>query len=338
MSTYKIALNFEDGVTRFIDCKDSETVADAAYRQKINVPIDCRDGACGACKSSCESGEFDMGSNYIDDALTEEELKQGFVLTCQMRPKSDLVIGIPASSAVCKTAQTSLTTTIKDVRLVSDSTITLTVAGDDIQKLSFLPGQYANLQVPGTEAHRAYSFSSMPKDGEVSFLIRNVPGGLMSSYLTGSAKPGDTLVMNGPKGSFYLRDIVRPVLMLAGGTGLAPFTAMLDKIAAAGGSPFPVHLIYGVNNDTDLVDIDKLEAFAQSMPNFTYALVVVDPNSAQPKKGYVTNHLEAGQLHDGEVDIYLCGPPPMVEAVNQYLRDQGVKPVSFHYEKFAASA
>ena len=313
-------------------------MADAAYRQKINVPIDCRDGACGACKSSCESGSFDMGSNYIDDALTEEELKQGFVLTCQMRPKSDLVIGIPASSAVCKTAQTSLNTTIQDVRLVSDSTIALTVAGDDIAKLSFLPGQYANLQVPGTDAHRAYSFSSMPKDNAVSFLIRNVPGGLMSSYLTGSAKPGDTLVMNGPKGSFYLRDIVRPVLMLAGGTGLAPFTAMLDKIAAAGGSPFPVHLIYGVNTDTDLVDIDKLQAFAQAMPNFSYALVVVDANSAQPKKGYVTNHLEAGQLNDGEVDIYLCGPPPMVEAVNQYLRDQGVKPASFHYEKFAASA
>ena len=338
MPTYKIALNFEDGVTRFIDCKDSETVADAAYRQKINVPIDCRDGACGACKSSCESGQFDMGSNYIDDALTEEELQQGFVLTCQMRPKSDLVIGIPASSAVCKTAQTSLNTTIQDVRLVSDSTIALTVAGDDIAKLSFLPGQYANLQVPGTDAHRAYSFSSMPKDNAVSFLIRNVPGGLMSSYLTGSAKPGDTLVMNGPKGSFYLRDIIRPVLMLAGGTGLAPFTAMLDKIAAAGGSPFPVHLIYGVNTDTDLVDIDKLQAFAQAMPNFSYALVVVDANSAQPKKGYVTNHLEAGQLNDGEVDIYLCGPPPMVEAVNQYLRDQGVKPASFHYEKFAASA
>ncbi|MEY5099249.1 MAG: hypothetical protein RJA36_1968 [Pseudomonadota bacterium] len=338
MSTYKIALNFEDGVTRFIDCKDSETVADAAYRQKINVPIDCRDGACGACKSSCESGEFDMGSNYIDDALTEEELQQGFVLTCQMRPKSDCVVRIPASSAVCKTGETSLTTTIKDVCLVSDSTISLTVAGDDIAKLSFLPGQYANLQVPGTSAHRAYSFSSMPKDNAVSFLIRNVPGGLMSGFLTGQAKVGDTLVMNGPKGSFYLRDIARPVLMLAGGTGLAPFTAMLDKIAAAGGSPFPVHLIYGVNNDTDLVDIDKLEAFAKALPNFSYALVVVDPNSAQPKKGYVTNHLEDGQLYDGEVDIYLCGPPPMVEAVNHYLRDKGVKPASFHYEKFAASA
>ena len=336
--TFKIALNFEDGVTRFIDCKDNETVADAAYRQKINVPIDCRDGACGACKSSCESGEFDMGSNYIDDALTEDELKAGFVLTCQMRPKSDCVVSIPASSSVCKTAQVSMKTSIKSVKLVSDSTIALTIAGDDIAKLSFLPGQYANLQVPGSDAHRAYSFSSMPQDGEVSFLIRNVPGGLMSGYLTGSAKAGDEIVMNGPKGSFYLRDIVRPVLMLAGGTGLAPFTAMLDKIVAAGGSPFPVHLIYGVNNDTDLVDIDKLEAFAQALPNFSYALVVVDPNSAQPKKGYVTNHLEDGQLNAGEVDIYLCGPPPMVEAVNQYLRDKGVKPASFHYEKFAASA
>lgn len=336
--TFKIALNFEDGVTRFIDCKDNETVADAAYRQKINVPIDCRDGACGACKSSCESGEFDMGSNYIDDALTEDELKAGFVLTCQMRPKSDCVVSIPASSSVCKTAQVSMKTSIKSVKLVSDSTIALTIAGDDIAKLSFLPGQYANLQVPGTDAHRAYSFSSMPRDGEVSFLIRNVPGGLMSGYLTGSAKAGDEIVMNGPKGSFYLRDIVRPVLMLAGGTGLAPFTAMLDKIVASGGSPFPVHLIYGVNNDTDLVDIDKLEAFAQALPNFSYALVVVDPNSAQPKKGYVTNHLEDGQLNAGEVDIYLCGPPPMVEAVNQYLRDKGVKPASFHYEKFAASA
>ena len=336
--TFKIALNFEDGVTRFIDCKDNETVADAAYRQKINVPIDCRDGACGACKSSCESGEFDMGSNYIDDALTEDELKAGFVLTCQMRPKSDCVVSIPASSSVCKTAQVSMKTSIKSVKLVSDSTIALTIAGDDIAKLSFLPGQYANLQVPGTDAHRAYSFSSMPRDGEVSFLIRNVPGGLMSGYLTGSAKAGDEIVMNGPKGSFYLRDIVRPVLMLAGGTGLAPFTAMLDKIVAAGGSPFPVHLIYGVNNDTDLVDINKLEAFAQALPNFSYALVVVDPNSAQPRKGYVTNHLEDGQLNAGEVDIYLCGPPPMVEAVNQYLRDKGVKPASFHYEKFAASA
>ena len=334
--TFKIALNFEDGVTRFIDCKPTETVADAAYRQKINVPIDCRDGACGACKASCESGEFKMGT-YIDDALSEAEFAEGFILTCQMYPKSDCVVRIPASSDVCKIRQANFPATITDLRQLSDSTISLTLQGDALAKLHFLPGQYANLQVPGTDQHRAYSFSSMPNDNAVSFLIRNVPGGLMSGFLRDNAKTGETMTLAGPLGSFYLRDIQRPVLMLAGGTGLAPFLAMLDKVVASGGSSHPIHLIYGVNTDTDLVELDKLAAFAAALPNFSYALVVVAADSAQPRKGYVTQHIEPAQLNDGDVDIYLCGPPPMVEAVAQNLRERAIQPASFHYEKFAAS-
>lgn len=334
--TYKIALNFEDGVTRFIDCKPNETVADAAYRQSINVPIDCRDGACGACKCSCESGDFRMG-DYIEDALSDAEASAGYVLTCQMVPQSDCVVRVPASSQVCKTKQQAFSATITDVRQLSDSTIGLTLAGDALGKLSFLPGQYANLTIPGTSLHRAYSFSSMPKDGRVSFLIRNVPGGAMSGFLREQAKVGDTISMAGPFGSFYARDIRRPVLMLAGGTGLAPFLAMLDRIAAAGGSPHPIHLIYGVNKDTDLVELDKLEAYAVALPNFTFATVVVDEASTHPRKGYVTNHLEPAQLNNGDVDVYLCGPPPMVEAVANNLRERNIQPASFHYEKFAAS-
>ena len=89
--TYKIALNFEDGVTRFIDCNATETVADAAYRQGVNVPIDCRDGACGACKCKAESGQYELGF-YIDDAMSEEEAKLGYVLTCQSHPTSGRVV------------------------------------------------------------------------------------------------------------------------------------------------------------------------------------------------------------------------------------------------------
>ncbi len=334
--TYKIALNFEDGVTRFIDCKPTETVADAAYRQSINVPIDCRDGACGACKCSCESGSFRLG-DYIEDALSQTEADAGMVLTCQMYPQGDCVVRVPASSEVCKTKQASFSATIDDLQQLSDSTISLTLSGDALAKLAFLPGQYANLNVPGTPQHRAYSYSSMPKDGKVSFLIRNVPGGLMSGYLREQAKAGDAITMAGPLGSFYLREIKRPVLMLAGGTGLAPFLAMLDKVVADGGSSHPIHLIYGVNTDTDLVELDKLAACAAALPNFTYALVVVAADSAQPKKGYVTQHIEPAQLNDGDVDIYLCGPPPMVEAVANNLRERAIQPASFHYEKFAAS-
>lgn len=335
--THQIALTFEDGVTRFIDASPGETVADAAYRQGINIPLDCRDGACGTCKCLAEAGRYDLGQDYIEDALSEEEAARGYVLTCQMRAASDCVVRVPASSDLCKTQQASFEAAISEVRQLSDSTIALSIKGESLVRLAFLPGQYVNLKVPGSEQSRAYSFSSLQKGGEVSFLIRNVPGGLMSSFLTGLAKAGDQLTLAGPLGSFYLRDIRRPLLLLAGGTGLAPFTAMLEKIAEQG-SEHPLHLIYGVTHDFDLVELDKLEAFAARIPNFTFSACVASPDSSYPQKGYVTEHIEPGHLNEGDVDIYLCGPPPMVEAVSRFIREQGVQPANFYYEKFAASA
>lgn len=335
--SYQIALNFEDGVTRFIEATGHETVADAAYRQGINIPLDCRDGACGTCKCKAESGRYDLGDNFIEDALSEDEVAEGYVLTCQMRAESDCVIRIPASSQLCKTEQASFEAAISDVRQLSASTIALSIKGEALSRLAFLPGQYVNLKVPGSEQSRAYSFSSLQKDGEVSFLIRNVPGGLMSSFLTNLAKAGDSMTLAGPLGSFYLRPIQRPLLLLAGGTGLAPFTAMLEKIAEQG-SEHPLHLIYGVTNDFDLVELDRLQALAARIPNFTFSACVANPDSQYPHKGYVTQHIEPRHLNDGDVDVYLCGPPPMVEAVSQYVREQGITPANFYYEKFAAAA
>jgi len=335
--SHKIALNFEDGVTRFIVATASETVADAAYRQGINIPLDCRDGACGTCKCFAEAGEYELGEDYIDDALTAEEAGEGFVLTCQMRVKSDCVVSIPASSDVCKTQQSTYEGAIQEVRRLSDSTLSLSIQGDALADLTFLPGQYVNLQVPGSNQTRAYSFSSVKKEGRVSFLIRNVPGGLMSQFLTELAKVGDHMSLAGPLGSFYLRPIKRPLLMLAGGTGLAPFTAMLETIAEQG-SDHPLHLIYGVTNDFDLVELDRLEALTASIPNFTFSACVANPQSEWPQRGYVTQHIAPEHLNGGDVDIYLCGPPPMVEAVSHYIREQGISPANFYYEKFAASA
>jgi benzoate/toluate 1,2-dioxygenase reductase subunit len=332
---HRIALNFEDGVTRFIEARPDELVADAAYRAGLNIPLDCRDGACGTCKCHCESGNYTLGS-YIDDALTEEEAVERHVLTCQMKAKSDCVLRIPASSTVCKVRVGSMSAEIASVRQLSSSSIGFSLKLKDPDGMHYLPGQYVNVSVPGTTQARSYSFSSMLRDGVVQFLVRNIPGGLMSSYLAERAKIGDTITIAGPIGSFYLRDLTRPVLFLAGGTGLAPFLAMLEELERATPNQ-PIHMVYGVTNDADLVEVGTLEAYAARIPAFTFTTVVAAPDSAHPQKGYVTHHLPETALNGGDVDVYLCGPPPMVDAVRTYLHDRRIVPTSFHYEKFSPS-
>jgi benzoate/toluate 1,2-dioxygenase reductase subunit len=333
---YRIALNFEDGATRFIDCNAGEKVLDAAFRQKINLPMDCSDGVCGTCKCRCEQGIYELGDDYIDDALTRDEAEEGLVLTCQMQVSSDCVIAVPVPSSACKVAPAVHGGAVSGVELVSDSTIILRLRPDDPAGLRFLPGQYVNLTVPGTDRHRAYSFSSKPGAAEASFLIRNIPGGLMSDWLVGQASPGTRMTFVGPQGSFFLRTVDRPTIMLAGGTGLAPILSMLEVLADAGTNQ-PLHLIYGVTRDGDLVEIERIEALAARLPTMTWAACVADTGTGYPLKGYVTAHLRDDHLNAGDCDIYLCGPPPMVEAVRTFLRDKGVEPTHFHYEKFAPS-
>ncbi|WP_168793413.1 benzoate 1,2-dioxygenase electron transfer component BenC [Paraburkholderia aromaticivorans] len=335
MSSYNIALNFEDGVTRFVTCKAGEKVLDAAFRAKINLPMDCSDGVCGTCKCRAESGSYDLGDDYIEDALTEDEKEGGLVLTCQMVPESDCVIAVPASSTACKTEQSKFAATVSKVEAHNDAAIVLEL---DVEAAApvFLPGQYVNIDVPGSGQHRSYSFSSAPGESKISFLIKKISGGVMSTWLE-SAQAGNKVELTGPLGSFYLRAVERPLLFLAGGTGLAPFLSMLEVLARTN-SQQKVHLIYGVTRDLDLVQVDAIETYVAKLPNFTYSTVVADTESTHPRKGWVTQHMPAEAVNDGDVDVYLCGPPPMVDAVRKHFDDNGVKPNSFHYEKFTANA
>ncbi|PXW23102.1 benzoate 1,2-dioxygenase electron transfer component BenC [Paraburkholderia caballeronis] len=335
MSGYKVALNFEDGVTRFIECNVGEKVLDAAFRARINLPMDCSDGVCGTCKCRAESGRYDLGDDYIEDALSEDEKDSGLVLTCQMVPQSDCVIAVPASSAVCKTGQSKVAATVAKVEPHNDAAVVLELDVDGDAPV-FLPGQYVNIDVPGSGQHRSYSFSSAPGEAKLGFLIKKIPGGVMSTWLE-AAQPGAKLELVGPLGSFYLRGVERPLLFLAGGTGLAPFLSMLEALARAN-SQQKVHLVYGVTRDLDLVLVEAIDAYTAKLPNFSYGTVVADAASSHPRKGWVTQHIPADALNDGDVDVYLCGPPPMVDAVRKYFDDEGVKPNSFHYEKFTPNA
>lgn len=334
VATHQVALSFEDGVTRFITCRPDQTVADASYRQRINIPLDCRDGACGTCKALCESGEYDGGA-YISDALSDDEAAAGFVLPCSMKPRSDLVLQIASTSEIAKTRAATYTGTLVGLERLSPTTVEIAVDIPNRGDLAFLPGQYVNIAVPGTDVTRSYSFSNAPHEERLTFLVKLSPGGVMSDYLAHRAAVGDELTFTGPNGSFFLREAERPVLLLAGGTGLAPVLSMLRKLRADG-SDRRAHLVYGVSTDDDLVALDQIEAVAAELgASFTWDHCVADPASTAANKGYVTSLLGPQHLHGGDVAIYLCGPPPMVEAVRGHVADAGIEPTGFYYEKFA---
>lgn len=329
--THSIALSFEDGVTRFITCREDQTVADASYRQRINIPLDCRDGACGTCKALCESGSYD-GGTYIEDALAPDEAAAGYVLPCSMKPRSDIVLQIATTSDVAKTDAATYTGTLAQLDRLSDTTVQIGVDIPNRSELAFLPGQYVNIAVPGTDHQRSYSFSNAPEEKRLTFLIKLTRGGAMSDYLTQRAAVGDTVSFTGPNGSFFLRETERPVLLLAGGTGLAPVLSMLKTLR---GSSRTVHLVYGVSTDEDLVGLDEIERIGSDIGDFSWDHCVSDPASSARHKGYVTALIEPKHLNDGDVAVYLCGPPPMVESVRAHMATVGVEPTGFYYEKFA---
>src|SRR5699024_6979856 len=143
----EVALSFEDGVTKIVKVNPMETVMEAAFKARINLPSDCRDGACGTCKSFCVSGDFEPG-DFIDEAMTEDELDDGYILTCQAEPESDLVIDVPTTSDVAKTSAADFEGEISELTHHSDTTVSFSVALDNPEDLAFLPGQYMNISVP----------------------------------------------------------------------------------------------------------------------------------------------------------------------------------------------
>lgn len=332
-ATHSVALSFEDGVTRFITCTEDQTVTDASYRARINIPMDCRDGVCGTCKAVCESGEFDKGS-FLEDALSPGEEAEGYVLTCQMKPRSDLVLQIASTSAVAKTRAATHRGTVTGLDRLSPTTVAVTIEIENRDTLAFLPGQYVNIAVPGTPESRSYSFSNGPTEDALTFLVKLTDGGVMSTYLDERAEVGDDITFTGPHGSFFLRESGAPLLLLAGGTGLAPILSILRTLAATD-SARPVHLLYGATTDDDVVELATIEALASTNENLTWDYCVADRNTTAKHQGYVTSLMGPEHLHDGAAAVYLCGPPAMVDAVRGHLSDNAIEHGGFYFEKFA---
>ena len=205
--------------------------------------------------------------------------------------------------------------------------------------LSFLPGQYVHLSVPGTDEHRSYSFANPPsQQGSFTFYIKILERGAMSQYLSTRAAPGDEIDVTGPFGRFYLRPVDCPVLMVAGGTGLAPMLSMLDTMVDEGETAEPVRLLYGANGADELFALDALADYAAKGLTVTTETCVVDgAGSWSGATGHVTSLLGREMLNGGNCRVYLCGPPPMIDAAESWLAAQSFDLSRVHAEKFVAS-
>jgi benzoate/toluate 1,2-dioxygenase reductase subunit len=162
--------------------------------------------------------------------------------------------------------------------------------------------------------------------------------GAMSDYLSQRAQPGDEMTVTGPFGRFYLRPMDRPILMVAGGTGLAPMLSILDTLIANGETDRPIRLLYGANAADELFAFNQLEKYVADGLDLTTELCVVEPAEGRDAAtGHVTDLLRVDLMNGGDCRVYLCGPPPMIDAAEAWLTKNGHDPSLVHAEKFVPS-
>ena len=334
---HHISLTTRDGQELRFTCSSDETLLDAAQAANIGLPAQCRQGSCGACHATVTKGEYAHGPHNAD-AL---QGGTGQVLLCVTKAQSDLQVALPIdhSRILFQTIPTRQAT-IRAIDTIAEQTVRLELELEPDDQLGnaaqFEPGQFMEVFVPGTQETRAYSLSNVGNwDGTLEFLIRLRPGGAFSSFLT-QAQMGTALTVRGPQGAFGLdAHSLRPRWFVAGGTGLAPLLSMLRRMAEWQ-ETMPARLFFGVNHETELFAQDILQDLQAQLPNLQVDYCVWKPQG--PWQGFTGSPADALREALGQggeqPDLYLCGPPALLNAVENIAIAAGLPPSQIFSERF----
>lgn len=309
----------------------NETLLQAALRQGVEIPYSCRVGGCATCKCKLVEGQVKQltETSYL---LSDADLDSGMILACQSVPLSDVRIEVDLSSLAQRRRVTGRV--IAQQRLTHDITrLRVQLA----QGLSYQAGQYAEISVgalPGV--WRSYSFAApCGPDAQVEFLVRKVPGGAFSSAINDQDMLDQSVQIDGPLGDFRLRPADAPLLLVAGGSGLAPVLAIL-KDALAQGLTRPTTLLFGARTADDLYALDEIQDIArQWRASFSFVPVLSEAQRDarwSGERGLVTDKL-ADLLVPG-AHAYLCGPPGMIDAAAALLSQHGMPREHVHADRF----
>jgi len=330
-----ITLQFEDGDRVAVPARTGETVLAAARRAGLPLSSDCEVGDCQTCRATCISGEIGY-DELATVSLNQSEIDAGEILPCVASAATDVEIRVPYERGKLIAAK-PFSIKVQEIRRLSASVVRLTADVLGLSSLKFLPGQYVHLRVPGTSEWRSYSMANAPGEKRaLEFLVRVLDDGVMSRYLSERAAPGDVMQCRGPQGTFYLRNGARPILMIAGGTGVAPMMSMLRQMIATG-EKRAITLCFGVNEDKDLFLLEELADVASVLPEFNLRLAVAQGTSrAGARPGFVTDLIASEGLADTE--IYVCGPPAVIDRARDIVLSQTAHPALIFSERFIQSA
>lgn len=308
-----------------ISVQPEENILSAALRQGIDFPHSCRVGGCATCKCQLVEGKVKelTETGYL---LSDEELDQGYILACQSIPKTDVTIRVDNKDTIYGT--------VVGQKIMNGDICEISVQLE--RAIDYKAGQYASLSIEGMDAERNYSFSVAPNQkGLVRFLVRKVPGGKLSNYIYDNNLVGKKAKVKGPFGDFYLRDSKDPILMIAGGSGLAPILAMLEQ-GISDGIKRSVTFLFGARTKKDLYKVKEIEEIQKAWKGaFTFIPILSEEpekSSWKGERGLVTKKIKDVLTHSTE--SYLCGPPVMVDAATKEITDRGINKKRVFADRF----
>jgi propane monooxygenase reductase component len=328
-----------------MEADEDETVLNAAFRQGIMLMHGCKEGQCSACKSFLLDGDVDL-DKYSTFALPDFEEAEGWTLLCRAHAYSDLEVELinydeealhgGAPPRTVRTAVTAIEPLTHDISR-------LCVKVDDADPFPFRPGQYVDIRIPDGDGdeHRSFSMANLAADaGELEFMIKRYPGGRFSGLLGDDGlKVGDVLEVTGPYGVFTLRaSSPRRIVFIGGGAGMAPILCLLRSMAEAGVDR-PATFYYGARTATDLFHLAELAELEGRLADFTFVPALSEDTNGgwTGEAGLITDVVERMEDDLAEVDAYLCGPPPMVDAAIAMLERLGVPESHIYFDKFTTT-
>ena len=339
-------ITLQPSAARFV-VEPDEAILPAAIRQGVGLPYGCRDGACGSCKSKLVEGRVVHGPHQIK-ALSVAEEDAGFILTCCATPQSDCVVqarSVPGAGEFPILRMPSRVISI--VRSTPDVAV-LRLQLPANQTLKYRAGQYIEF-ILRDGARRSYSMANAPHalsagDGPpaIELHVRHMPGGKFTDLVFSTLKEKDILRMEGPLGSFFLReDSDKPIILLASGTGFAPIKAIIEHMQHMA-MQRPAVLYWGCRREADLYQHDWCVQASSQSPHLRYVPVLSEPESNAAwtgRTGLVHEAVMADWPDLSAHQVYACGAPIMVGAAQRdFVQRCGLPAEEFYADSFTSEA